>query len=173
MELKSLLRAKLKTLSESSPLLVSGDEANEALFAVANVRYISVLSSIDEVRDFVEQKSGGTRLVVADVTSISETGEGVLLKFVEEYRGNLILIDRADKLGDTMISRMRTVIGGSSKQTTTEWGSYQNYIGVLDSSKERRTAKGKLELMVAKSPKAYKIEQEIRPDMLRLLRDVL
>ena len=74
---------------------------------------INTLYTLEDVRDLVSYYTGISNidriLVIEDLSNLPKQAEGLLLKFVEESKLDLVFLSRYDTVSAVFLSRMKTV----------------------------------------------------------------
>lgn len=124
-------------------------------------------SSVEEVREFVSYYSGirslDRVLVMEDLSFLPEMCEGLMLKFVEETKLNLIILSLFDKVSSVMLSRMKEVIKYSLFEVKSEF--LKPSVGdqkLNDSLQEGSSHYDRVRYMGTISPRLYYLDHMVK-----------
>lgn len=146
------------------PLLILGGAVQD--FKKEYDGQIIRLNDATEVREFVSYYNSISKLdrvlVIEDLSFLPDSCEGLLLKFIEESKLNLVILSVFDKVSPIMLSRVKRVIKYSKEKVDSEFGKVSSgYKKLEETLKPDSHYFDKVRYMGKFSPKMYYLEQNI------------
>lgn len=147
------------------PLLIMGDAVTD--FKKCYVGKINTADNMEEMRELVAYYTSIDKLdrplVIEDISLFAKNGEGVLLKFVEETKLDLILLSRFDKVSNVLLSRIKRVEKYYKDPVTSQFMSVSSGYQALQQTLEPSSHYyDKVRYMGRLSPKQIYLEKNIR-----------
>ena len=151
--------------NQAFPLLIMGDAVTD--FKKNYTDKINTAENLEEMRELIAYYTSISHLdrplVIEDISLFAKNGEGVLLKFVEDTKLQLILLSRFDKVSNVLLSRVKLVVKYYKDPVTSQFMSVSNGFQALQQSLESSSHYyDKIRYMGKLSPKQIYLEKNIR-----------